>query len=118
MNMNMELRDRIKLAITSAGLRVGQVAEGLGITQSSVSQWLSGNSGPTWENLAKLAEISGTNAEWLATGRGEMAYRAIEIDGAAMVLPADQQQALTLFRQLRERDRPLVIALLQSLVDR
>ena len=60
------------------------LAEEVGVTQSSVSEWETGKSGLTVENLSLIAQLLNVNFEWLATGRGEMDSLS---DGTISVLP-------------------------------
>ena len=74
----MELHERIKLAIKQSGLTQNALAEKLGISRGSVSQWVSGNIAtrtvPSRENLFRLAELSGVPIEWLWSGRESAAH--------------------------------------------
>ena len=53
------------------------LAAAVGINRSAVSQWeRQGGSTPTSGNLSKIAVATGTQFEWLATGRGPMGPHA------------------------------------------
>jgi transcriptional regulator with XRE-family HTH domain len=60
-------------ARAKARLSQTEVARALDVHRSAVSQWeAASGSIPTVENLMGLANITGTNFEWLALGRGRM----------------------------------------------
>lgn len=48
------------------------LADEIGVKQSSVSEWETGKSGLTTENLSRIAQVLDVNFEWLAKGTGEM----------------------------------------------
>lgn len=55
----------------------------IGVTRGAASQWELGVSEPAAENLRNIAVKTGTNYDWLATGRG------------SMISPTDAREALT-----------------------
>lgn len=67
----MERHERIARAIAQSGKKKGQIAEECGVSPSSVTQWVSGESkGLKPENLFALANATGFNPQWLAVGDG------------------------------------------------
>jgi phage repressor protein C with HTH and peptisase S24 domain len=72
--LNMKtLADRLKLALTQAGMKQIDLARGIGITRGAVSLWFNGTTTSLEsENLLKAAQILGVSANWLASGRGRM----------------------------------------------
>ena len=67
----MEYKDRLKAARQHAHLTQGQLAEAIGITQTSISDLERGKSKGTTFN-ARIAQACGVNALWLENGIGEM----------------------------------------------
>lgn len=61
---------RLIEALADAGLPTSQtaIAEFLGVHQSAVSKWKSGESWPTRINAARLAQRAGVSLGWLLTG--------------------------------------------------
>lgn len=70
--INIMIGQRIKSARKLRQRSQKWLAEEVGVTQSSVSEWETGKSGLSTANLSSLAEVLDVNFEWLATGRGEM----------------------------------------------
>ncbi|HEJ2752684.1 TPA: transcriptional regulator AlpR [Pseudomonas aeruginosa] len=67
----MELKDRIKAARKHAHLSQVQLAQAVGMTQTSISDLERGKSRAT-SFVARIAGACGVNPLWLAEGRGEM----------------------------------------------
>jgi len=59
-----------RIAEARNGRSQSELAKALGITRSSVSQWESGTTEPSAENLRNIALICEVDYDWLATGRG------------------------------------------------
>lgn len=55
----MELGQRIRAWRKSKGVRIGQLAAGIGVTNSAVSQWEKGYPHPSHDNLKKAVEYLG-----------------------------------------------------------
>lgn len=98
-----ELGARITQIRMRASLTQTALGKTLGVTRSSVSQWESGLTEPTQENLRAIAVLGNVSFDWLATGRGsqfpegrteaDKADAAGEVDTVAPVLiPHDQLQ--------------------------
>lgn len=49
--------DRIKVFRIKSGIRQVELAEQLGVSQAAITNWERGNSQPTRDNIAKLAQI-------------------------------------------------------------
>ncbi len=67
---DLEVGKRIFQAMQLRSLTQSELAESLGVSQSAVSQWISGDKIPARANLEQLAARLGTTAEWLVAGRG------------------------------------------------
>ena len=67
----MNRHERIAKAIAASGKKKQQIALECGVSNPSVSGWVSGESKSLRpENLYALAQATGFNAEWLAIGEG------------------------------------------------
>lgn len=53
------------------------LADQVGVSQPSVSDWESGNTDPTTDNMSAIARVLEVGYDWLATGRGEMEYSSV-----------------------------------------
>ena len=102
----MTPQQRIRLARRHGGLSQMELAKLVGVQRSAVSHWESTNGKhPTVGHLCAVAEVTGVNFEWLATGRGSMslpdAVRLDSIPAAAAIL-ADDPLELRLLRAFRD----------------
>lgn len=62
---------RIKKAREAASLSQTELGKACDLSRAAVSQWESGTTkAPTAENIFAIADATGFNARWLATGRG------------------------------------------------
>lgn len=67
----MEFQDRVREAIRASGKTQAQVAKEVGVSQSAIAQWLSGNVKSLKAETADALEIAtGYRARWLITGKG------------------------------------------------
>ena len=64
----MSLGERITELRTAAGISQNQLAKAMEVSRQAVSKWEQGTSSPDTERLIQLAEILGTEVEYLATG--------------------------------------------------
>lgn len=74
----MNLGSRIGLARKRTGVNKSELARRVGVHPSSAIEWEKGRKTPSTEHLIKLAVVTQTSFEWLATGRGEPLYREQE----------------------------------------
>jgi hypothetical protein len=101
----MLLHERIQLAIKAAkdkGHTIVHIANACGITRQAVYQWRDGTTTSIdGANLVVLAELSGYNAKWIATGQGDA--RPLSFDESTLsvikawklMLPEDQFEVMT-----------------------
>jgi transcriptional regulator with XRE-family HTH domain len=71
---------RIANARIAAGMTKAQLAAACERTKSMITRWEKGESAPTLEVMAVVAEVTNTSPEWLAFGAGSAA-------GSVQVLP-------------------------------
>jgi SOS-response transcriptional repressor LexA len=76
----MELKDRLKQARKHAKLTQTQLADAVGITQTSITDLERGKS-QTTGYIAQIAKACRVSALWLASGEGVMAPSAHDSDG-------------------------------------
>lgn len=111
---------RIKLARDAAGIGQVVLANAIGVAQPTVSGWETGASDPTVENLVATALCLQVSFEWLATGRGEMAY--VPIHGVGQTVAKydvvtrtdDQHLLLQLYSKLKPSQRQALLTLLKN----
>lgn len=71
----MQLSMRIRIARQRARLSQEALAAQLGVTRGAVANWeCSVGVMPATTRLERLAQVTGVCFEWLATGRGPVAY--------------------------------------------
>lgn len=63
---------RTQIARKSKGLNQEKMAVALNITRAAYSQYETGRTPIPSRHLTKFCEITGTNPEWILTGRGNM----------------------------------------------
>jgi transcriptional regulator with XRE-family HTH domain len=69
----MTQQERIRLARRAADMSQNQLAQAVGVQRSAVSHWEAPlGKNPSVSHLREIALVTGTQFEWLATGRGEM----------------------------------------------
>jgi len=89
------LGGRIARARTDAGIRTQmEFARQLGVTRSAVCEWERGKSSPSTGNLSRIAQLTGKNFDWLATGRTSRTTRV----AVSNVAPADPLTKIALDR--------------------
>ena len=81
----MEFKDRLKAARKRANLTQSQLAEAVGISQTSITDLERGKSQST-AFCVQIAKACRVSAMWLATGEGEMIPPAITEDGKINLL--------------------------------
>jgi transcriptional regulator with XRE-family HTH domain len=77
--------ERLALAIAHFGGNAAQLARKTGISRRSIGNYLAGDTQPSYTKVVLIAEVTGVNLEWLATGKGEMlslARTAHDVDNA------------------------------------
>jgi transcriptional regulator with XRE-family HTH domain len=61
---------RLADARNAAGLSPRELAENLGVKQSTIEKWESGERSPRGQRVSKLAGILGVSLSWILVGRG------------------------------------------------
>ena len=120
----MNLQARIRMARRHAGLSQSSLAQQVGVQRSAVSHW-EGAQGkqPRVAHLREVATATGTQFEWLATGRGPMTMsREDELAGvaAAEAMLVDDQLEMRLldaFRNAPARSRIALVEIAETLAE-
>jgi transcriptional regulator with XRE-family HTH domain len=68
----MTILDRIRLIRKKIGLKQGEFADRIGLTQTSMSMIEAGKSSLTDKNIKLICATFGVNEDWLRTGKGTM----------------------------------------------
>lgn len=113
----MTPQQRIRLARRHGGMSQTQLAQRVGVQRSAVSHWESANGKhPTVGHLCEIAQVTGVNFEWLATGRGTMSLPdAVRLDSipAAEAILADDPLELRLLRAFRDASPQARVSLVE-----
>ncbi|WP_274570652.1 helix-turn-helix domain-containing protein [Neisseria leonii] len=113
--------NRIKLARKTAKRSQQWLADEIGVHQTSVTQWETGKTDPTTENLSRIAQVLDVSFEWLAKGTGEMGvvYQPVTIK-LAEPLPQyksyseEQLEFLRLFDALPKSKREILLTFMRD----
>lgn len=112
---------RIRAARTAARLTQEMLGERVGVSNVSVSDWETDKSPPELRNLIKAAVELGVRFEWLATGRGEMAYTGVREEapdyGGRDPLPSEVREVLALWQRLPSEQKSAIAVLMRTLVN-
>ncbi|QZA80871.1 helix-turn-helix domain-containing protein [Deefgea piscis] len=105
--------DRILKSRKTRKLTQVQLAEMIGIKQSSVSAWERGDADPSTDNLSSLAALLRISYEWLATGRGEMesSYQTVKVEE-----PTLETELIAAFRELSWAHQQALVEYIKKLV--
>ncbi|MDR0495261.1 MAG: helix-turn-helix transcriptional regulator [Treponema sp.] len=68
----MTIFDRIRLVRKGIGLKQGEFADRIGLTQTSMSMIEAGKSPITEKNIKLICVTFAVDEDWLRTGKGEM----------------------------------------------
>ena len=113
----MTLQQRIRLARRHGGSSQAQLGQMVGVQRSAVSHWESAKGKtPTVAHMRAIAEATGVNFEWLATGRGGMSLpEDVRLDSipTAEAILADDPLELRLLRAFREASPQVRVSLVE-----
>jgi transcriptional regulator with XRE-family HTH domain len=63
-----DLADRLRKSLRVSGVPVGSMAESLGVSRNTVSNWINGRGRPCKDQLTVWAAITDAPSSWLETG--------------------------------------------------
>mgnify|MGYP001596191308 CR=1 FL=1 len=104
---------RIQHARRRMGMRQSDLGVALAVSRSAVANWESdGGACPSLQNLARIALLTGSSLDWLATGRGEPhAFPGKRMDAAATP-DADDTRLLHAFHRSPRTMRKVILRML------
>lgn len=112
-----DTNNRIRQARRHARLSQQALAARIGVHRSAVAQWEQpGGPNPTMEHSALVALTTAVSFEWLATGRGRMAYASNLVPGeetpaVLLEFSAQDETEVRGLAAMRKLDFPSVLAL-------
>lgn len=115
----MRLAGRIRVARKHAGMSQQDLAAQLGVSRGAVANWESAGSVlPATERLQRIAQVTGTTFEWLATGRGASRYQPSldDIPAAKMEIVEDplELRLLRAFRATPQRQHAVIVTSVEA----
>lgn len=102
-------QDRLKAAMTEAGLRQKDIADHIGIKPGSMSELFTGKSQSS-KHLPKIAKLLGVRALWLDTGQGPRYESSGE-------LSQSESEVLAYWRKFPPESRRIILAQMQAFLD-
>lgn len=85
-----DLADRMRKGLRIAGMTVQEMADYLGVTRTTVSNWINGHVPPSKQTQRLWALRTGVDFDWLQTG--ENPHQAVPDEGAVMLPRLDSNQ--------------------------
>ncbi|HEY9413144.1 MAG TPA: helix-turn-helix transcriptional regulator [Pseudonocardia sp.] len=85
-----DLADRMRKALRTAGLTVQEMADYLGVTRTTASNWINGKVPPSKQSKRLWALRTGVSFEWLETG--ENPHQLVADEGAEVLPRLDSNQ--------------------------
>ncbi len=61
-----EIGMRLKSGLTDAGMEVNELAEAIGVSRYTVTEWIVGRRTPKLTTAAKICDVLGKPLDWLA----------------------------------------------------
>lgn len=120
----MSSQHRIRQARRRAGLSQTALAQAVGVQRSAVSHWeASQGKNPSVSHLREIATVTGTQFEWLATGRGPMTLsRDVQLDSVAtadalLIEDALEMRLIQAFREAPARARVSLVEVVEHLAE-
>lgn len=104
MPTNERIGDKIKEIRISKGLDQKQLADMVGISKSSISEWENCKRVPRMSTLRKIAEALGVDV-WEIIG-----FNEIEIDGPSSPLSNEEQNLVDVYRAVDDHGRKIIRA--------
>ncbi len=97
-----QLGMRIRSLRLACGMTQDELAREVGVTRSAVAQWETGRAGQIGSNLARIARVLSTSAEFLLSGEQDT-------PPSASLLATDEQSLLRAYRDCPAEDRALLL---------
>ena len=115
----MKISMRIRIARQRARLSQEALAARMGVTRGAVANWeCSVGALPASSRLELLAQVTGVCFEWLATGRGPIAFPTEADDvpavDAELVHDPDERRLLMAYRLGGKQTRRLLLNLVEA----
>ncbi|WP_312938740.1 helix-turn-helix transcriptional regulator [Oscillibacter sp.] len=110
MVMCMDVIERIFELLQEKGMQQKTFAERIGATQQIVTAWKKSTSASYVKYLPQMAEVLGTNVQWLLTGEGEKNRQTATPKGSG-----SSEEFAKLFVKLTPENQKLIIAAMQGM---
>ena len=110
MVIDMDITDRIFQLLKERGMQQKTFAERIGATQQIVIAWKKSTSSSYTKYLPQIAEVLGTNVQWLVTGEGKKNRQT-----AFPKESGSSEEFAKLFVKLTPENQKLIIAAMQGM---
>lgn len=112
---DMELSERIQRAIKvviDSGRMQKDIADYCGVSPGSVTQWKNGQTkNLKFDNLYRLADLTGFSARWLAIGEGP--ERSVELPGVQ--LTSHESALLSIYRDMTQEQQEMLFGVIRGM---
>ncbi len=106
------LSERINKALDHSGIKKIELAKRGKLSRATVSDWSSGKiKSINGDNLMVVADILGVNANWLATGNGQM----LENNNNSEKITDAERSLLKIYRKLNLEQQDGLMLILESM---
>lgn len=116
--MKREFFDRLRDVLRE--FKQVEIARAIGVSKAMISGYLAGKKMPGWENLYKIAQLTGVNIEWLMSGHGskyEDGSSKQEEDGLRIERRDNPKRKLASYKATTGKEQPAVVRKLLSLIE-
>lgn len=112
---DMELSERIQRAIKvviDSGNKQKDIADYCGVSPGSITQWKNGQTkNLKFDNLFKLADLTGFSPRWLAIGEGP--ERSAELPGVQ--LTSHESALLSIYREMTQQQQETLFGVIYGI---
>jgi len=108
----MELHERIQRALMIWGGKQKDLAAECGVTPGAITQWKQGDvKNLKFENLYRMADMTGFSARWLAIGEGP--ERSADLPGVQ--LTSHESALLSIYRDLTQEQQEMLFGIIRGM---
>lgn len=97
----MDIVNRIQDIMIKKGLNTKKLEELAGLGNGTIRRW--NNNYPSCDKIAKIADILNVSTDWLITGKDS-------------TLKPEEEELLTTYREISERDRKILLTMARSML--
>ncbi len=104
------------MLLSSKGVSQTDLAEGIGVSKSLVSQYLSDQKHPSAEIAKKIADFLGVSLDWLMGGDESLKLNGgVVRDHEAQYLAGPVQELVEIFNSLNKKEQKILLDMVRAL---